>query len=236
MRTVYAMCYFVGYMLISGFLVIPYKLYGLTGRKEKQKKYLHKITTRWARRTIQSTGSKVEVIGLENIPSSNVLLVGNHQSLLDIPLLLGYLPMPKGFIAKVEMLKAPIVRGWMKAIGCLFLDRDNLRQSMNVILKGIEKLKAGETLVIFPEGTRTKTGEVGEFKKGSLQLAVKSGVMVVPLTIDGTRYVYEEKKRVRPTTIRLTIHPPIDPNTLSDQEKKNLAEIVREQIVLGLNK
>lgn len=201
---------------------------------EKQRAYLEKISVIWAKRMIRSTGSKVVVFGLDYVPEGNVLYVANHQSYLDIPLMMGFAPKLKGFVAKIELAKMPIVSGWMKAIGSLFLDRSSIRQSMQVILEGIEMLKNGHTLVIFPEGTRSKDGLVDEFKKGSLQLAVKSGVPVVPVTIDGTYSAYEKFKKVIPTQIKLTIHPPIYMENLTPAEKKDLAETVRIQIMSAL--
>lgn len=234
MRTIFMFGFFALYQVYSILHVIRYKFLGLIGKKDKQKELLEKISTRWAKNMIKTTGSTVEVIGLENVPGINVLYVANHQSYLDIPLIMGFLPKFKGFVAKIELAKMPIVSGWMKAIGSLFLDRTSIRQSMQVILEGIEMLKNGSTLVIFPEGTRSKDGLVDEFKKGSLQLAVKSGVPVVPVTIDGTYNAYEKFKKVIPTKIKLTIHPPIYMENLTTVEKKELAETVRTLIVSAL--
>lgn len=183
---------------------------------------------------IRLTGSTVEVIGVENIPEKNVLFISNHQSNFDIPLIIGYLPKLKGFIAKVELEKIPIISGWMKRLGCIFLDRNNKRKSVLAFKDGIEKLKNGETLVIFPEGTRSKGKEMGEFKKGSLQLALKSGVQIVPITINGSYKLLEEKNRIRKGHIKLIVHPPISTDFLTNEDKEELNDkifnIIRESL------
>lgn len=230
MRTLLTFASLGGYLLVSLVLGIKYKSLGKKGKIEEQTIYLEKVVTHWARLMVKSTGSKIEVIGLENIPDQNVLYVSNHQGYGDIPVILGYIPKAKGLVAKVEMSKAPIMSKWMSRMGCLFLDRASMRQSMQMILQGIEMLKSGKTMVIFPEGTRSKGNEVGEFKKGSLQLAVKSGVPIVPVTMNGTYKMYEEKGKVKPAAIQVTVHPPIYMEKLTPEEKKNLAEIVKKVI------
>lgn len=229
-RTAYWFTMFWLYQLVSLLFLAYYGILGKLGKKEHQKAFLYKISSRWARSMVRFSGSKVEVIGLENIPEGAVLYVSNHQSNFDIPVLMGYIPKAKGFVAKIELKKMPVVKNWMEAMECLFLDRSNLKQSLTVILDGIEKLKNGTTLVIFPEGTRNKGKEMLEFKKGSLKLATKAQVPVVPITIDGTFRMLEEKGRITKSKVRLIVHPAIDVTILSVEEKNNLAEKVFEII------
>lgn len=230
MKTIFFMIYLGLYMLYSLIFSVKYKLLGAKGRFEEQEAYLDKVSSRWGRDMVKGIGCTVDIIGIDNIPEQNVLYVANHGGNIDIPLLLGYLPKLKGFVAKIELEKAPIISTWMKRLGCLFLDRSSIRQSMDMILKGIEMLKNGKTLVIFPEGTRSKGTQLGEFKKGSLQLAVKSGVPIVPVTIEGSYKSFEEYKRIRAANIKITVHKPIYIDNLTPEEKKNLAEIVRDVI------
>ncbi|PKM50903.1 MAG: 1-acyl-sn-glycerol-3-phosphate acyltransferase [Firmicutes bacterium HGW-Firmicutes-7] len=231
MRTVFFMIYLGIYMAVSLVFSIKYKYLGAKGKKIEQDAYLDKVSVRWGRDMVKVMGCDVEVIGLDHIPDENVLYVSNHGGNIDIPLCLGYLPKLKGFVAKIELKKAPIISSWMKRLGCLFLDRSSIRQSMEMILQGIEMLKNGQTLLVFPEGTRSKSNVVGEFKKGSLQLAVKSGVPVVPLTIENSYKTFEENKRICPAKIKITVHKPIYMDSLSPEEKKNLAEMVRKVII-----
>lgn len=234
MKTLFWFLTFWLYLVKTLVDALKYNFFGKQGKLEEQKILLYNVTSKWAKSMIRLTGSTVEVIGVENIPEKNVLFISNHQSNFDIPLIIGYLPKLKGFIAKVELEKIPIISGWMKRLGCIFLDRNNKRKSVLAFKDGIEKLKNGETLVIFPEGTRSKGKEMGEFKKGSLQLALKSGVQIVPITINGSYKLLEEKNRIRKGHIKLIVHPPISTDFLTNEDKEELNDkifnIIRESL------
>jgi len=151
--------YFCGYLLYSLRLRPKAKKLTRQGKIAERDKLVHGEAIKWARNIINFGGIKVTVTGGENVPKdSGVLFVGNHQSNLDIPILIGFINKPKGFIAKVELAKIPILSVWMKYMGCIFLDRKDVRQSLKAINQGAELLKKGHSLVIFPEGTRSKGG------------------------------------------------------------------------------
>ena len=217
--------------------LILYFLLGLLGLKNIQRKFLMACAHYWGKIMIKSSGSKVSITGLENLPKQdNLLFVSNHQGNADIPLIFGYIPKLIGFIAKIELKKMPILNIWMILVHSIFMDRKNLRQSHRVIEKGIENLNKGHALVIFPEGTRSKSSKMNHFKKGSLKLALKSNVMIVPLTINGSYKMFEANgNKIKPAKISLHIHPPIDVKKLSEEEKKKLTEIVETQIRTKLN-
>ena len=160
------------------------------GRKEEYEDFVTKKVSDWAMDRMNDSGAKVNVYGIENLPEDkNILFVSNHQSNFDILLLLAYLPVPKAFVAKVELEKLPFINQWMKRIHCLFMDRNDIKQSAQIIIEGIKQLKSGINMVIFPEGTRSKTGKLGEFKGGSFKSARKTKCPIVPLTTDGTRNI-----------------------------------------------
>jgi len=189
----------------------------------------------WARYVIRIAGGTVEVVGQDLIPADTaVVFIGNHQGNMDIPLLLGFIDKPKAFISKIEILKVPILSGWMKLMQCTFMDRKDMRQSVRAMHEAVETVKKGYSLVIFPEGTRSKGGPVGEFKAGSFKLALKSGVPIVPLTIDGSWRLLEEKGRLQDATIKLTIHPAILTSNLTREETAALPEKVCEIIMSAL--
>lgn len=229
-KTFYAYFRVALYLAASVFAYLWYLFIGLIS-KEKQYHFLHRSTARWGRAMVRLSKSNVTVTGAEKLPEGNVLYVGNHQSYYDIPACLGYLPKYKAFVAKIELERIPILSAWMKLMGCLFLDRGNLKQSLKVILQGIDQLKAGETLVIFPEGTRSKSLRVDEFKKGSLKLGIKAGVPIVPITIIGTYAMFEETMYFQKQEVKIIIHDPIYPDQLSKEEEANLSETVRNIIV-----
>ena len=145
---------------------------------------------------LKLAGVTVTVKGAENIPEDTaVLYVGNHRSYFDI--VTGYIVVPgqTGFIAKKEMEKIPLLREWMRNVNCLFLDRKDIKAGLKTILEGIEKVKGGSSVWIFPEGTRCKAKDPAEllpFKEGSLKIAEKSGCPVVPVAITGTAEILEK--------------------------------------------
>lgn len=201
------------------------------GTSQESEYYIYRKVSEWAKRRLQKTGSVINVYGLENLPETNVLFISNHQSNFDIPLLLGHIDKPKGFIAKKELSKLPFITEWMKLINCLFMDRDDLKQSMQVIIDGINLLKSGHSMVIFPEGTRSKGGPLGEFKAGSFKLATKSKVPIVPITIDGTYKIMEQNNnKIKAASVNLYIHPPIDTTKLTKEEITSLPETVKSII------
>lgn len=214
--------------------------YFILGHKEKKGQSIemavHKETIRWARSLIKLTGSKIEVKGEENIPKEGpVVFVANHQGNFDIPLLIGYIDKPKGFIAKVETEKMPIVGGWMRYMKCIFMDRKNPRAAVKTIKQGVEIVKSGHSLVIFPEGTRSVDGQLGEFKPGSFKLAMKAEAQIVPVTIDGTIDIMRKgSMRIKPALVKLTISEPISAVGYESTESYLLREKVKAAIAAHL--
>ena len=196
-------------------------------------------TTNWfGKKMVRVAGSTVEVKGLENVPQDQpVLVVSNHQSNMDIPVLLGYLNKPIGFVSKAEIKKFPLVSKWMELMNCVFMDRSNRRQSLQAIKDGIEILKQGHSIVIFPEGTRSKGGEMEEFKAGSFHLAVKAGVAILPVTLDGTYKMFEANgHQMKPAHATITISKPITPEQYESMDIKELAKYTQEVVASQLHK
>lgn len=203
--------------------------------KEKYE-LVHRVAHNFGKKMIDCTGSKIRVTGYENIPKDEtVVFIGNHQGNFDIPLLLGYIDKPIAYIAKIEIMKLPIVREWMKYMRCVFIDRKDPRQSLKAISQGVEHIKEGQSMVIFPEGTRSKGDKVGEFKPGSLKLATKAGTTIVPFTIKGTYKIFEANgNKIKPAEVELIIHPPVSTNGLSKEEINELPDKIKEIITSPL--
>lgn len=201
-------------------------------KKEQFDKYVYDVTSNWALNRIKLSGAKIKVYGEENLPKDiNVLFMSNHQGNFDIAIFMALIKKPTGFVAKIEMLKAPLIRTWMKYINCVFMDRHDLKQSLQTILEGIKVLKSGYSLVIFPEGTRSKCDKVGEFKAGSFKLATKSKVPIVPVTIDGSYKIMEEHNSIlTPANVNIYIHEPIYTESLTKDEINELPQKVKEII------
>ena len=140
-------------------------------------------------------GTKTTAIGVENIPTDKpVLFVGNHRGFFDVIISYTYIKTRAAYVAKKEMAKVPILRVWMRNIRCLLLDRQNTREALKSILSGIEYIKDGTSLVIFPEGTRNKGEGVMEFHAGSFKLAEKSHSLIIPVTQNNTSAIFEDQK------------------------------------------
>jgi len=200
--------------------------------EEEREEYLYNLEKDWAASTIKYSELKVEVVGSENLLNQTCVYISNHQSMLDIPVIMMNIKDTAGAVAKIEMKKVPVISYWMKELGCVFLDRENGREGLKTILQAIEIIKSGRSMLIFPEGTRSRGKGVSDFKKGSLKLAVKANVPVIPITVDGTYKGLEGE----PGDLRAQIifHKPIYMEDLSKDEKANLSEICREIIARQL--
>ena len=229
--------YFYVFLVIDVLILVarygPLKAKKDNVSKEEYETLVGERVRKWAKRQMRNTGAKINIVGLENIPSGGVLFVGNHQSYFDIGLFLAFIEKNLGFIAKISVSKIPFIKNYTNDMRCIYLDRGNLRQNMKTILEGIQILKNNYSLVIFPEGTRNTT--MDKFKAGSFKLATKAKVPIVPVTIDGAYKILEKnKKLIRPATVNMVIHPPIDTATLTKEEEQNLHITVREIIANGM--
>jgi 1-acyl-sn-glycerol-3-phosphate acyltransferase len=233
-RTIFWFIGFGLYLIGSLGKYVKLKLIRKYKGKEEAEEYAHITARKWANFCVKTIGADIEIIGMENLPQGNCLFVGNHQGYLDIPLLLSKFDKKLGFIAKKELQNAPILSQWMKAIHCIFMDRENPREAIKSINEGIEYLNQGYSLAIFPEGTRSKGGTVGEFKKGSMKLGLKSKAPIVPITIIGSYKAFEEKNRIKPAKVKLIIHKPIYAESLPKEEQNNLSQIIQDIVTRAL--
>ena len=170
-------------------------------------------------------GTKVTVIGKEKIPTEEpVLYVANHRSYFDIPLLYINCPGPTGFIAKMQLKRIPILNWWVTRLHGFFLDRENIREGMKVILAAIDGIKNGISCAICPEGTRGKEGsdvDMLPFHEGSFKIATKTGCLIVPVSITNSSDVFEDHMpSVHAVPVIVEFGDPIDPKTLEGDAKK----------------
>ena len=182
------------------------------------------------------SGAKVEVRGQNNIPKDGgVLFVSNHRSYFDILAGYGYTYKPLGFVAKYEMIRIPLLRQWMKILNCLFLNRKDIKQGLKTILLGIEKVKSGISIWICPEGTRNLNDDVTDvkdFKEGSLKIAEKGKVPIIPVAIYGTYEIWEQHlPYMKKNKVIIEYGEPIIIDELSDADKKKLGAYTRGKIV-----
>ena len=236
MRTIIWFSYF--WISLFGTMPTLKKIEKMTKDEDREQRntIIEEIASTWSGKLLKLAGVEVTVIGAENIPENQtVLFVGNHQSNFDIPILLRYINGTKGFIAKQELEKLPIISRWMKAINCVFMDRDNMRKSAIAINQGIKYLKTGTSMVVFPEGTRSRDGEPLEFKQGALKLATKSGVPVVPMTIKGSVDIMASGSIwIKPAKVEVIFSEVIDPKDYPEKETKRITEDVKNAIISKL--
>jgi len=193
--------------------------------------FLHAVARFWARLVIASSGSKLTVSGMENIPPDvGVCFVGNHQGDFDTLICLAVFGRPFGFTAKKEAVWLPVVGLWVVLLGGVFIDRKSARKAYASIVAGAERMKKGFSMVIFPEGKRSRGEVMGSFKGGAFKLATLAEVPVVPFTIDKSYKVWEEHKRIRSTQLGIRFHPAIPTAGLDADGKRALPELVRSVI------
>ena len=149
--------------------------------------------------------------------------------MFDIAINYWKLPPLVGFVSKLEMKKFPFLSWWMRLVNCLFLDRENIKEGMKTIIKGTERLKAGISMFIFPEGTRSKHEEdMLEFKEGSMKMAEKAGVLVVPVAITNTSACFEDHfPKVKKTHVIIEYGKPIDLSAMDKETRKHAGAYTR---------
>ncbi len=220
-NAIFAIYVFIIFVL-SFLSLLPYFLLRYFTGKKFRENYIKTDIAVWARAIFKGSFSSLEIRGAENIPAGNVVIVSNHQSMFDILIILGYINKITGFIAKIELKRIPILNTWLSIIHSVYINRKNMRDSYDTIQEGVKSLNSGNSMVIFPEGKRSRSGVMGRFKSGSFKLAVMSGTPILPVTIRDSYKIYEEHKTVRPIHVILTIHPAIDIRGLSKEDINDL--------------
>lgn len=230
------------FLLIYLVLGIPvYLIFRLVHKiSPKAGDYASLRTVQWAFRVIlRIAGVEATVIGEEHIPDEPVLYVGNHRSYFDILLTYSRCKRRTGFVAKKEMLRYPLLRDWMGALYCLFLDRSNVREGLKTILEAIEYVKQGISIFIFPEGTRNTGEELSllPFKGGSLKIAEKSGCAIIPVSMNNTCEIFEAHlPRIKKTHVVIEYGEPIYPNQLDKETRRHLDTYVSDIIQKTIRK
>lgn len=226
--------WFIG-MALSLILLSPcaiyykYKLTHLPGQPIDSG--VDKIVRRWANYMLLAAGVKVDIKGQENITNQTALFVGNHQGNFDIPIILSKLGPLKSIVAKKETAKIPGVHIWMTHFECMFMDRGNPRQSLQCLTRAQELLEQGRSVIIFPEGTRSKSPDMAEFKAGALRCALKANVPIVPFVLDGSWKAMEARKFIMtPTRVMLHILPAVETKDMEKTRTRMLSAEIQQMI------
>lgn len=226
------------------FLIIGIPILGIEWIVSKFNKHAADLSqlrmVQWAFRVILFIcGTKVTVLGEENVPKDKaVLYVGNHRSYFDILITYARCPGLTGYIAKKDLEKVPLLCTWMRRLHCLFIDRENVKEALKTILAGIENVKNGISMCIFPEGTRNKnTDGMLPFKEGSFKIAEKSGCPIIPMAITNSAEVLEaHMPRVKKAHVILEYGKPIYPDALEKEDKKKIGVYCQNIIAEMLEK
>ncbi len=199
----------------------------------KNAEFVHKVQQFWSRSFFWLMFLPVSVDGQEHIvPGQSYVFVANHQSMFDVWLVYGWLPVIFKWLMKAELRKVPFVGTGCKAAGHIFIDRRNTKAAMESLKEVEKQLVNGVCTVIFPEGTRSLNGEVGRFKRGAFQIAWDLGLPVIPLSLDGC---YEVLPKGKPFVYRAPVHMHIgEPIDLKQFSNPNEAiEAVRNAVIAG---
>ena len=225
------------YLLLGIPVLLVEWVIGKYNKKAKDYSCLRMVQTAF-KLMLKVAGVRLTVIGEEHVPKDQaVLYIGNHRSYFDILLTYSRCPRLTGYVAKVEMLRYWLLRDWMKALYCLFLDREDMKAGLKTILQGIEYIKNGISICIFPEGTRNRQEEMLPFKEGSLKMAEKTGCPIIPMAITNSAEIFENHlPSVHPCHVILEYGTPILPKELSKEDRKFLGAYTQKKIQEMLDK
>lgn len=196
-------------------------------------RWQHLCARMWSWLILKTSGIRVEVEGLENVNAGETAIYcSNHPSAMDIPILFVYLPVQFRFLAKRSLFHLPFLGWHLQRSGHIPVDRARPREALKGFDRAAKKIREGSPVVMFPEGTRSRTTEMLPFKSGSFYLAILSGVPIVPITLNGTREVLKpDTYHVRPGRAEVIIHKPVPTAGLAVNDVEALSRRVREQIV-----
>jgi 1-acyl-sn-glycerol-3-phosphate acyltransferase len=228
-------CFWLSVLLLLPLGVVLFVL-SLVGLRRCTDWILIHLASWWAKAVIWGTGAQVSVEGLEHIPPQGGLcFIGNHPGDFDVILALAYIPRRFGFIAKKEVLFLPFVNLWVLLLGGLFIDRKNIAQGKRAIEKGAERIRKGASMVIFPEGTRSRGQGLLPFKAGAFKLATLADAPIVPLVIHGSYAVWEETGRIQPVSVHLKFLTPIETALMDAETRRALPKQVEALIKAELD-
>jgi 1-acyl-sn-glycerol-3-phosphate acyltransferase len=180
-------------------------------------------------------GVKVRVEGMRRVPSGACLFVANHTSAADAPAVVGSIPRRIAILLKASLFKWPIVGQAFQLARFIPVDRKNRESAITSVEKATEALRAGQSFLIYPEGTRSRDGRLQQFKKGAVVMAIKAGVPVVPMVCSGAHRVMEKRSLViHPGEIVVEFLEPIDTSQYSLEERDALNDRIRTAMAAGL--
>jgi 1-acyl-sn-glycerol-3-phosphate acyltransferase len=215
---------------ITGFISFWCIIFSIIPNSEDR---IHKMANLWAKILLLISNTKVEVIGSENILHGKPqIFMANHQSDFDILIVLGHVPGQFRWIAKKELFNIPIFGAAMKTAGYIEIDRNNHEKAMQSMDEAALRIREGKSVMTFPEGTRSRDGEIKPFKQGTFHLALKSGVPIVPVSIIGSGQIMPKRSlKITPGKVKLIIGKPVDVKNYNLENRQELISKVRNIII-----
>jgi 1-acyl-sn-glycerol-3-phosphate acyltransferase len=214
------------YTFVMGSISLTLSLYDPAGRRQ------HWCAQWWCRMIARTTGARVRVYGLENLsPGTSYVFLSSHQSYMDIPAMLGYLPVQLRIAAKKPLFKIPFMGWHLSRAGHIPVDRSSTQNAVMSMQRAARYIRGGICAFVFPEGTRSPDGALHTFKKGGFKLAIQSGAPIVPVTILGSRQVLPKDSIIfRPGPVDMYVDKPIPTAGLNDEDLEPLMQSVRATI------
>lgn len=194
------------------------------------------IAVHWAKLLTFFSGVKVRLVGQGHVnPKQSYVVVANHQSAFDIPVIYGFSGLDLRWVMKAEIKWIPFVAAGCRAIGHVFVERGNTEQSTRAINQAVARLSPGTGVLFFPEGTRSMDGQLLPFKKGAFRLAIDQRLPILPVTVTHTRDVLPPRsKSIRPKEVTLIFHAPITDHLDATVDAQALSDAARAAIEQGL--
>jgi 1-acyl-sn-glycerol-3-phosphate acyltransferase len=210
------------YTIIMGSISLLLSLHDPKGRRQ------HRCAQIWCRLIARTAGARVRVYGAENIrPDVSYVFLSTHQSYMDIPAMLGYLPAQLRIAAKKVLFRIPFMGWHLTRAGHIPIDRSSTEEAVASMKRAADYLHDGICAFIFPEGTRSRDGRLQSFKKGGFKLAIQAGAPIIPVTILGSRQLLPPDSIIfRPGSIEMYVDPPLPTAGLTDADLNALMRTV----------
>ncbi|MBC7929644.1 MAG: 1-acyl-sn-glycerol-3-phosphate acyltransferase [Rubrivivax sp.] len=212
------------YTVVMGTLSLALSLGDPDGRKQ------HWCASLWSRMIVRTVGVRVRVHGAENLrEGASYVFLSTHQSYMDIPVMLGYLPAQLRIAAKREVFLIPFLGWHMRRGGHISINRASTQDAVDTLRRASEEIRPGVSVFLYPEGTRTRDGTLQPFKKGGFKFALQTGLPIVPVTIVGTRALLPRDSIIfRPAVVDMHLGAPIPTAGLTDPDLPALMQTVRD--------
>ncbi len=200
---------------------------------DRRGRWQHGCARVWSWLILKTSRIRVSIEGLEHVdPQQTSIYCANHQSAMDIPILFVHLPVQFRFVAKRALFNMPFMGWHLRRSGHIPVVRERPREAVKSFEQAAAKIREGTPVILFPEGRRSRNGQIGPFKAGSFYLAILSGAPIVPITFNGTRAVLKpDTYHVRAGDVRMIVHPPIPTEGLTLDDVDALSERIRNQIL-----